>query len=103
MESIFTHDERQGFTLLYLSDTTCPVCDVFWPIMEEAQTQYEGLSAKRVDKQTDPFLAGQLLVFQFPTAILFYQGKEMRRFVGAFAFSEFQSYLADLIERFGGN
>ena len=55
-----------------------------------------------MDKQTEPLLAGQLLVFQFPTAILFYQGKEMKRYVGAFAFGGFQTDLADLIERFGG-
>lgn len=103
IRSIFTPSALEGFTLLYLTDTSCPVCDVFWPMLEAAAAQYDMLTVKAVDKQSEPQLAGQLLVFQFPTAIVFYQGKEMKRFVGAFAFDAFQNHLDDLIERFGGN
>lgn len=103
IESIFTQSEIEGFALLYMTDTACPVCDVFWSVIEETAKMYESLTVKAVNKQTLPELAGQLLVFQFPTAILFYQGKEVRRFVGAFAFSDFHSHVVDFIERFGGN
>jgi len=97
LKSLFTQEALENYCLLYLTDQTCPICDVFWPDIQKKAEEFDVLTVKSVDKQSSPVICGQFLVFQFPTAILFRQGKEIKRFVGAYAFDAFEDHLDDLM------
>jgi thioredoxin 1 len=65
--------------LIYFSQPECSVCKSLRPKVEALVSDDSGIEFLYVDILATPVLRGQYLIFAIPTIILFYSGKEVRR------------------------
>ena len=65
--------------LTYFSQPACTVCKTLRPKVEALVAGYQGLEFQYIDTITSPLLRGQYMIFTVPTILLFYKGKEVRR------------------------
>ncbi|MDX9917576.1 MAG: thioredoxin family protein [Gudongella sp.] len=72
---IFCTKERY---VLYFSTEECSVCHAVFPRLEKMLDEYP-LDIGRVDANSNKKLAGQNLVFNIPTILVFDEGKEVLR------------------------
>lgn len=88
MTEIHTPEEYQNFLDqnplcgVYFYTTTCAICDVLKPKVNEVFEEY-GLPVARINLMHLPSLAGPLLIMGVPTLIVMLEGKEMER-LGAY-------------------
>ena len=75
--------------LVYLSHEKCNVCQVLKPkVTELLQSEFPHMKMVSVDTENQPKIAAQLSVFAAPTVILFFEGKESKRFSRNFGLIE---------------
>lgn len=77
----------------YFSFPECSVCKVLIPKVKKLLQDYPKVKFLYVDIHEHPEISGQLLVFTVPTVIIFYRGKETRRFSRHFALQDLESAL----------
>jgi len=65
--------------LAYFSQRDCTVCIILRPKIEQLIMQYPNIDFQYVDAQLCSILRGQYMIFAVPTILLFYQGKEVKR------------------------
>lgn len=65
--------------LAYFSQPECTVCKTLRPKIESMVTGYSAIDFQYIDTQICSLLRGQYLIFAVPTILLFYQGKEVKR------------------------
>lgn len=64
--------------------TWCGPCRMVGPILEElAQEMSDVLSVAKLDVDAEPTIAGKYQIMSIPTMILFKDGKEVTRLMGA--------------------
>ena len=62
----------------------CMPCKMVAPVIEELATEYEGrVSVAKVDVDSESALASRYSIMSIPTVILFRDGFEAGRFIGA--------------------
>jgi len=65
--------------LTYFSQPACTVCKTLRPKVEALVSAYHGIEFKYIDTLAYPLLRGQYMIFAVPTILLFYKGKEVKR------------------------
>ncbi|GAB4329424.1 MAG: thioredoxin family protein [Calditrichia bacterium] len=82
--------------LTYFSYPDCNVCKVLLPKVKDLLKDYPQIDFLYVDTQQEPEVSGQYLVFAVPTIILFYEGREAKRFSRHFSLQELSEFLERL-------
>ena len=88
MEGIFNLEvlaekirDKKGL-LVYFSTESCSVCKVLKPkVAELLQDSFPLMESCYVDTDKSPLISGQHRVFSIPTILLFFQGREQKRFI----------------------
>jgi thioredoxin-like negative regulator of GroEL len=75
--------------VVYFSQPTCTVCKSLRPKIEMTVRSYTGIGFQYVDTTLFPNLSGQNMIFTVPTIVLFYQGREVKRWSRYFSIDEF--------------
>jgi thioredoxin 1 len=75
----------------------CGPCRVIAPILEEIANEHEGLRIGKLDVDHNPQVAAAHDVMSIPTLILFKDGVEKKRVVGAYPKHRLLSELAEFI------
>ncbi|MBD3383392.1 thioredoxin [candidate division KSB1 bacterium] len=81
-------DEHAFFKLLnenplflgYFTSPECAVCKSLLPKLEAALEPLDQVSFHILNCQDEKWLCGQHLVFSVPTLLIFYHGREVKRF-----------------------
>jgi thioredoxin 1 len=77
--------------------TWCPPCRIVEPILEDLAKQYaQSVRVFHIDLDQSPRLAQQLGVLGAPTTLVFTQGREIQRIIGAQRRSIFEQLFAAL-------
>jgi thioredoxin 1 len=75
--------------LIYFSSSACNVCKVLRPKLAEAVSyEYPLIKLFYVDIELHPEISGQLTVFNIPTVLVFFNGKEYLRKSRSFGIAE---------------
>ena len=78
----------------------CGPCRYFVPIFEAAEKGFKGkVKFAKVDTEASPILAEQYGIRSIPCLIVFKDGREEQRFVGAMEPEEFKDRLNDVLKR----
>jgi thioredoxin-like negative regulator of GroEL len=77
---------------VYFSHDECNVCKTLRPKVAELLQSFPEVTFRYINTKKDPAAAGQHLVFAVPTIIIFYEGKEVRRFGRYVSLSEMESF-----------
>src|SRR5882672_4681900 len=73
---------ESGLAILEFTAVWCGACKTLAPIVE-AVARERGVRVIAIDVDTDPQLAQEFLVKSMPTVVLWRDGREVGRFVGA--------------------
>jgi thioredoxin-like negative regulator of GroEL len=65
--------------IAYFSQPECNICKTLRPKIEVLVADYTTIDFQYIDTQICSILRGQYLIFTVPTIILFYQGREVKR------------------------
>jgi thioredoxin 1 len=85
-ESNFKEEISTGVTLIDFWAPWCGPCRMIAPILEELDKEYAGkLKIRKVNVDNDRTLAQGLRIVSIPTLILYKDGEEQKRIVGAVA------------------
>lgn len=81
------HQEVDRSTFPYLIDfwaIWCPPCAMVAPVLEEIARDYDGkLSIGKINVDNEIKTANEFVIQNIPTMIIFNQGKEVERIIGA--------------------
>lgn len=87
-----------GTSVVAFSAQWCPPCKMMDPIYETAAARFPSLDFVKVNQETVPELFRTYGVQSIPTYVVFREGREIHRQVGAMPASRFQT----MLERFAG-
>jgi len=77
----------------------CPPCRRMHPVVEEMATKYKGrIAFGRLDLDENPRSGARFGIRSIPTFIMFRDGEEVGRLVGAVGASEFESWVTGFLE-----
>jgi thioredoxin-like negative regulator of GroEL len=77
----------------YFSQESCSVCKVLRPKVETIVGNYSNLVFRYIDTTKYPNLSGQNMIFTIPTILLFFRGKEVKRWSRYLSIEEIKSEL----------
>ncbi|MBU2524947.1 thioredoxin [Patescibacteria group bacterium] len=91
MSTVYTQDtfasevlEKKGVVLIDFFAVWCGPCQMIAPIIDEIATEFEGRAGVgKVDVDASPDIAGKYGVMSIPTIIIFKDGEEFDKMVGA--------------------
>lgn len=89
---------EQGVAVVAFSAKWCPPCKVMDPIYEAASSRFPTLSFLKAGQESSPELFERFGVQAIPTYVVFKDGKEVHRQVGALPATRFDA----MLERFAG-
>ena len=90
--------DEKPVAVAYFSHDECNVCKVLRPQVREVVHQYKDTNFLYVNTKENPEASGQHMVFAVPTIIVFYQGREAKRFSRHFSMQDFKSLLDRMTE-----
>jgi len=80
----FDEKTKDGLVLVDFWAEWCMPCRMLAPIIEELAAERSGsLTVAKVDVESESALAARFEILNIPTVILFRDGVEVRRFIGA--------------------
>ena len=83
-----------GIALIDFYADWCGPCKMLAPVMEDLAGRYEGRAlVGKVNVDDEPELAGRFGVMSIPTVVLFVNGQEVERKVGAASFPDYCAML----------
>jgi len=89
-----------GITVCYFSHDECSVCKVLRPKIEEILQNFPDIKFLYIDTMGNPQISGQNMVFAVPTMIVFYEGREAKRYSRNISPPEFKMYLERISNQF---
>ena len=92
----FPLEKEPGLSVVAFSAAWCPPCKVMGPIYEEAAARFPAWRFLKADQDAVPEFFRRHRVHSIPTYVVFKEGKEIHRQVGALPGSRFQAMLAAL-------
>jgi len=96
-EEIFDKIKTRELIVTYFSYPECNVCKVLRPKVEKYVRQYENIGFLYVDTHQNPEVSGQYLVFAVPTIIIFFDGREVKRFSRHFSMTDFEKEIHKML------
>jgi thioredoxin len=98
-EQDFDGAVSNGAVLVDFSAEWCGPCKTMMPLVEKLANEFDGkLSVYTVDIDSDPALAARNGVMSVPTFLVFQQGRQVERIVGAVSEKEFRKKLEPFLE-----
>jgi len=79
IEEISEFISNNKLAFLYISSSSCDVCSILLPKIEEILYKYPKILSKEVSINKLPETAGYLSIFTVPALILYIEGKETIR------------------------
>jgi len=89
---------EKGVSVVAFSAKWCPPCKVMDPIYEAAASRFPSMRFLKANQEAVPDLFNRYGVQAIPTYVVFQDGKEVHRQVGALPASRFEN----LLGRFAG-
>ncbi|WP_224488740.1 thioredoxin family protein [Robertkochia flava] len=86
-----------SISCLLFSGTHCGICQAIKPKLQAMTAQYPEVEFHIKDSAEQPELAARHSVFSIPTLLIFAEGKEYRRYHGAFSIQTVEDDLGRLI------
>lgn len=93
LESRETLAPAAGTSVVAFSAKWCPPCKMMDPIYESASARFPALDFVKVNQEATPELFDAYGVQSIPTYLVFKEGKEVHRQIGAMPASRFQAML----------
>jgi thioredoxin-like negative regulator of GroEL len=90
---------KQPVHVAYFSHDECNVCKVLKPQVRAIVEEFDQAHFMYVNTKESPEVGGQFMVFAVPTIILFYEGREAKRYSRHISLQDFRTFL----ERMTGN
>ena len=87
----------EGTAVVAFSAKWCPPCKVMDPIYEAASAHFPGLKFLKANQEAVPELFERYGVQAIPTYVVFKDGKEVHRQVGALPASRFEAMLGGFV------
>jgi len=81
---MFDAEVAKGTTLVDFWASWCGPCRMLAPVIEEMSESAKGVKFGKVDISNEQELAGKFGVMSIPTLILFKDGEEVDRLIGAY-------------------
>ena len=85
--------EDSGLVIVDFYADRCGPCKILAPIMEELAKEQEEVTVVKVDVDQATELAGRYDVFSIPTVMIFKDGEEVDKMVGAMPKDEYEAKL----------
>ena len=85
--------QKPGIVICYFSHDECSVCKVLRPKIQEIINQIPDISFLYIDVRENPQISGQNMVFAVPTIIIFFEGREAKRYSRNISIPELKIYL----------
>lgn len=85
--------DGQGVSVMAFSAKWCPPCKVMGPIFEDTAARFPSLKFLKAEQEATPELFERFGVQSIPTYLVFKEGREIHRQVGALPASRFQAML----------
>lgn len=82
----------------YFSHDECNVCKVLRPQVKDMVERFTQADFVYVNTKESPEASGQHMVFAVPTIIVFYEGREARRFSRHFSMQDFKALMERMVE-----
>jgi thioredoxin 1 len=82
-----------GTAVVAFSAKWCPPCKIMDPIFESVSAQFPALEFLKANQEAVPGMFEEYSVQSIPTYLVFKEGKEIHRQVGAMPASRFQAML----------
>ena len=96
-EEIFEKIKSTELLVTYFSYPECNVCKVLRPKVENYLSRFDTISFLYIDTHQNPEVSGQYLVFAVPTIIVFFEGREVKRFSRHFSMGDFESEVQKML------
>jgi thioredoxin 1 len=91
--------ESERPVLVDFTASWCPPCRVMKPVLAELAAERDDLRVVQLDVDTDQRTAAEYGVLSMPTFILFRDGREVQRLVGARPRRRLEAELAEVLEQ----
>jgi thioredoxin 1 len=91
--------ESERPVLVDFTASWCPPCRVMKPVLAELAAERDDLRVVSLDVDTDQRTAAEYGVLSMPTFILFRDGREVQRLVGARPRRRLEAELAEVLEQ----
>ncbi len=88
---------KKPIVVTYFSHDECNVCKVLKPQVRELVGQYEDMHFVYVNTKENPEASGQFMVFAVPTVIIFFEGREAKRFSRHLSLQELRAFLERML------
>ncbi len=85
--------EKSDITVCYFSHDECNVCKVLRPKIQEVIQTFPETAFLYINTKENPQISGQNMVFAVPTTIVFFEGRETKRFSRNISFHDFEMFL----------
>ena len=85
--------EKNAIIVCYFSHDECNVCKVLKPQVRELVAGFEEIEFLYVNTVESPEVSGQLMVFAVPTIIIYFDGREARRYSRHLSLQDFRLFL----------
>ncbi len=82
----------------YFSHDKCNVCKVLKPQVQEIVGEFKDIDFLYVNIKESPEISGQFMVFAVPTVILFFEGREAKRYSRHISIQDFKSFLSRMTD-----
>lgn len=89
-------EKEQGLSVVAFSAAWCPPCKMMGPVYEAAAASFPSWRFLKADHEAVPEIFQRHGVHSLPTYVVFKEGKEIHRQVGAMPGSRFQAMLNSL-------
>lgn len=84
---------QKPILVTYFSHDECNVCKVLKPQVREITDDFDQADFLYVNTKESMEIAGQYMVFAVPTIILFFEGREAKRYSRHISLQEFKEFL----------
>ena len=88
---------KKPIVITYFSHDECNVCKVLKPQVREQVSEYEEAHFVYVNTKESPEASGQFMVFAVPTVIIFFEGREAKRYSRHLSLQELREFLERLV------
>ena len=93
LQEFENHLNTNSVLVTYFSHEECNVCKVLKPQVKKITAKFINAAFLYVNTQQSPEVSGQFVVFTVPTIILFFQGREAKRYSRHISLQDFQTFL----------
>ncbi len=88
----------QPVLVAYFSHDECNVCKVLKPQVRAIVEEFKQAKFLYVNTKESTEVSGQFMVFAVPTIILFYEGREAKRYSRHISLQDFRAFLERMTE-----